>query len=1480
MLQNTNLGDADAFSLKQAADSLEKRIELGEPRATESVLNAYPALATNRDSVLELMYLEWVLRCERDELPNVKEYFERFPEFASDFEKLVRVDEVVRGAIPESGITLAEKAAIDFDPLTVEAREVVSSRPSSLHSISIGGYTLERIIGRGGMGIVYQARQHQLDRLVALKTIDFAGSLNPRTVARFRSEAELVARLQHPNIVQVYETGSHSGMPFFSMELVDGGTLATAIASSAMKPQLAAKLVEVLSRAMHYAHSQGIVHRDLKPANVLLARSDRAEALDFSNASSGASGPIRYEPKIVDFGLAKLLGDTSSRTVSGTALGTPSYMAPEQLSSEFGEIGPASDVYSLGAILYELLVGHPPFHAATAVETMQQVRNDEPVVPKSLRRKLPSDLVLICLTCLQKEPQQRYATAADLANDLQRYLSGNSIQARPPNIFESGLKWTKRHPSATALIASITLATIGMTMLWLRAERSSIAERFERVRAESLVYARNISLAHFEFRSNKGEECKRLLALCPAHQRNWEWRYLDALCDDALWVSPRSKLMAGALDMSLDGRFVAIGQAEWGIDTHEPISVWDIATGKKVWELPGHHGGTYSVCFSPDGKSLVSSGVVWDKDETKGSGGGIKVWNLEDGTERFDLSDKNAFVVRYNPSGTSIFAGLSSGVVVEYASDSGKEIVQHRLAQQFIADLTFHSNGRLCAACSRDGRVVVWDITVNKPSQVYALNLPDPRRITWQPGTNILIVSCFGGAIKKFEFSDRKLELLDTQGHNAVPIIAYSPDGQYLATSVFGERTVISEVKTGKTINLLRGHNGHVRALTFDASGQRIATSGNDGSVRVWDLKRHIDYPQQRYISRFQVHSMAAHPTKPEIAVVNGYNRRRPQPLEEGEDYSVVVFNVETRGEREIKTQHSNWLTSAAYSQDGAILLTSSLDGSINCIDRKSTKVLRVLQGHIAPVVSVAWIDQERAISIDSNGTAMIWHVETGNALSSWDTHHNSVMSLLVDSKHNRAFVVDHNGALSLWGLPHPSLHSDSTKVEPPNDKRSTAQLLQRHDLHLEPTAFAVSADAKHMAVADSTGNVRLWLVSQLLGRNLIEPKHTLNCHADRITSLAFSPDGTRLLSSSRDESIKLIDVQNGYELIELDRAKGANPIVLFTSDGSQVLRAEGEKLWSWAIKPRVDPSSISSDNAHSSAIAWHRKQRAIASASESWFAAQFHNTELLALEPNKIEHLKDRATSRTYMLDFAGAEADLRSAISLDPKFELQVALARIQLRQGKQAEYRKTCEQLYQHSLLALVRAKNYEMAWVCCLSPDSGVDFKAILTVLDATRVVNTPVESLPDRIPLLDSALSVFRNEDETGDSPKKRQVSGTKDFNDSTYALACYRAGKYALAEKHARTATRGLNGTQHVDHLTIAMSQAKLGKLKEARVALGDAKKWIAHYEGLNKSGSAENQPRDAATVKRQLNVLRTTAVEYPILLSEAEKLLAEMRDK
>jgi hypothetical protein len=292
------------------------------------------------------------------------------------------------------------------------------------------------------MGVVYKARQKSLGRLVALKMILAGGHASPEELARFRTEAEAVARLKHPNIVQVYDVGECDGKPFFSLEYVEGGSLDRKLDRTAQRPHEAAALVEKLARAMHSAHRKGIIHRDLKPANVLLT----PEGM----------------PKITDFGLAKRLeddGGSSGQTRSGSILGTPSYMAPEQAAGRVHEIGPATDVYALGAILYDALTGRPPFKAATLLDTLSQVKNDEPVPPSRLQPKTPRDLETICLKCLEKSPRKRYASALELAEDLKRFLSGEPIQARAMGRAERLWRWCRRNPVAASLLLTVTLGS-------------------------------------------------------------------------------------------------------------------------------------------------------------------------------------------------------------------------------------------------------------------------------------------------------------------------------------------------------------------------------------------------------------------------------------------------------------------------------------------------------------------------------------------------------------------------------------------------------------------------------------------------------------------------------------------------------------------------------------------------------------------------------------------------------------------------------------------------------------------------------------------------------------------------------------------------------------------------------------------------------------------------------------------------------------
>jgi mono/diheme cytochrome c family protein len=357
-------------------------------------------------------------------------------------------------------------------PAPTGAAEAAEQEPLPL----IPGYEMIRVIDRGGMGVVYEARQVDLGRTVAIKMIA-GGRLSPRIVTRFRLEGEAAARLQHPNFVQVFEVGQVNGRPFLAMEYVAGGSLAEMLARQPSSARRAAELLETLARAVSAAHERGIVHRDLKPSNVMLT----ADGI----------------PKIADFGLAKRLDVDADHTHTGEILGTPSYMAPEQAEGRKDQIGPATDVYALGTILYELLTGRPPFQGTSPLDSLRLVVAAEPLAPSRLTPSVPRDLEAICLKCLEKAPARRYGSALALADDLRRFLNGQPVAARHLGPAGRAWKWVRRHPQAVAL--GTALGLLALLPLWLlldhyRAERESRAraeeaERKVRARAQEVAPA-------------------------------------------------------------------------------------------------------------------------------------------------------------------------------------------------------------------------------------------------------------------------------------------------------------------------------------------------------------------------------------------------------------------------------------------------------------------------------------------------------------------------------------------------------------------------------------------------------------------------------------------------------------------------------------------------------------------------------------------------------------------------------------------------------------------------------------------------------------------------------------------------------------------------------------------------------------------------------------------------------------------------------
>jgi serine/threonine protein kinase len=348
---------------------------------------------------------------------------------------------------------------------------------------AVAGYEILETAGRGGMAVVYKAWQVRLKRVVALKVLLAGAHAGAAALARFRTEAEAAARLQHPNIVPILEVGEHAGQPYLVLEYADAGSLKQVLDGTPQPARPAARLVEVLARAVHHAHEHHVIHRDLKPANVLLLRRDDPEAIPLG---SGDREERRYHPKIADFGLAKQTGEAgtsvSGPTRTGDIIGTPSYMSPEQATGQTQAIGPPADVYALGAILYELLTGRPPFTAETGVETLFQVCSEEPVAPTRLQPKLSRDLNTICLKCLQKDPRKRYASAGALADDLHRFLNDEPILARPEPAWERVVRWARRRRLAAASLALTIVAALALVgvLLWSNAREHQHAVELEK----------------------------------------------------------------------------------------------------------------------------------------------------------------------------------------------------------------------------------------------------------------------------------------------------------------------------------------------------------------------------------------------------------------------------------------------------------------------------------------------------------------------------------------------------------------------------------------------------------------------------------------------------------------------------------------------------------------------------------------------------------------------------------------------------------------------------------------------------------------------------------------------------------------------------------------------------------------------------------------------------------------------------------------
>ncbi|HKB05175.1 MAG TPA: serine/threonine-protein kinase, partial [Gemmataceae bacterium] len=685
-------------------DAQRRRWAAGDRVPVEHFLDGRPAVAGDTELVLDLIYAEVLLRREAGEQPTADEYLARFPDLADPIKTQFEVDAALEGGVTRTG---------------GRSRSVgrPAGGPTSPTPPAPPGFEIIEELGRGGMGVVYKARQKALHRLVALKVIRSGELADPAERARFEAEARAVARLSHPNVVQIYEVGEAGGRPFLALEYVPGGSLADHLHGPPFAPRPAAALVATVAGAVQHAHDAGIVHRDLKPANILLP-GVRGQGSGVSGAHDQVLTPDSWllTPKLSDFGLAKHLG-ADSLTRTGDFLGTPNYAAPEQAAGR-PDVGPAADVYALGAILYHLVTGHPPFAGSTPVETLDLVRFADPVPPSRLRPNLPRDLGTIILTCLNKDPARRYPTAQALAEDLTRYLGGESIRARPAGTVERAARWARRRPAVAGLLAFVLVlglaSLLTVTALWRRAAAARDAEataradeRAEREQTEARSAELLIANARYAWMTDDVDAARRALDECPADRRSVDWEKLHRACTAGRLIVPPSNTPLDCIAFGPDGRLVAGG----GLGSR--VLVWEAATGREVLKTFLMDHSVQAIALTADSRVVAFTHTSPAKNSVErlthgavaiidlATGAAKTAWTRPDRPSRFALSPDGRRAVCVSPQ---------SKIAVVLDIPSGQ--VRHQIECQtgIMMRVAFSPDGHYLVTAGLPKELAVWDM--------------------------------------------------------------------------------------------------------------------------------------------------------------------------------------------------------------------------------------------------------------------------------------------------------------------------------------------------------------------------------------------------------------------------------------------------------------------------------------------------------------------------------------------------------------------------------------------------------------------------------------------------------------------------------------------------------------------------------------------------------------------------------------------------
>jgi eukaryotic-like serine/threonine-protein kinase len=1078
---------------------LEFRLRNGEPVRVEHYVERFPALAQDRANLVDLIAAEYALRRQWQADTTAEEYLSRFPQFLDD----------LRARLSPG----ADAFTLPGGPPGLASAAGVAPAPP--------GYQLLRELGRGGMGVVYLARQTPPGRVVALKTLLPGYAASPEELDRFRREAEAIARLDHPHIVPVYEVGEAPspagpdssapgprGRSYFSMKFYPGGSLAQQVRGPSADLHAHARLVETVARAIHHAHARGILHRDLKPANVLL---DEAG-----------------QPHVVDFGLAKRFDPAVGATQGSAAVGTPCYMAPEQALGGQA-VTTATDVYGLGAILYELLTGGPPFRGETALATLLQVAERPPQRPALCNPRVPADLETVCLKCLEKEPHRRYRSALELAEELERWRKGEPILARPAGPWQRAWRWARRHPLAAGLALATGLA-LALAVVTLAVSNARIAAALDdeqralgdeqRARAgldaalgreKRLLYLERVALAARLWASDQPEWADRLDE-CPSELRCWAWHYLNALRRPPL-ANLEHGAAVTALAFGPGGRTLASAGGEGG-----SVRLWDPATGRALPFKADYGGSVTGLAFSPDGSLLAAAG-----DDV------VKVWDVATGKERLRLPWSPW--VAFSPDGRSLASAVGKDVKV-WDPRTGRELHTLPGRAHLVNLAAFRPDGRHLATSAFGGApggkttVLVREVAGGKQAgaprtygdRVDGLDYTaDGWRLVVSQFPSVLVTDAHTGRVRaKFEIPKHG-EARPALNPDALVVAYCSPEGREVH---------VWDLANRREAFRFRGHNGPVAAVAFSPDAKRLASGDADGTVKVWDLTRGREV---RVVAALPegTGSLALGPDGLLAAAPNHWDLPSEKDVVTAWDTATGRAVHRLRGRNDVTfVPNRGWL--AAGTHAGGVILWDAATG----------REVRTLggRGHVSYRLAVS-SDGRRLASVSTAGEICVWDTAGGELFRSGVGNIARVHKLALSPDGGLLASGSSEGGVCLW------------------DTTTGAWTLLGAPAQFSAVAF--SPDGKLLAAGGKDQVIRLWEVPT--GR----PVRSLHGHTGWVTAAAFTPDGRRLVSGGMDRTVRLWDVELGRELLSLPGVAGPVRSVAVSADGRQIAAADTHaRVW------------------------------------------------------------------------------------------------------------------------------------------------------------------------------------------------------------------------------------------------------------------------------------------------------------------------------